>query len=132
MNRTVILLTLAVAALFAVPGQASASTPDTTAPCPGPAGQAIAREAMFCAGNFPARADGPFFVNYVDEVDGRQQFCSLDRTLPTESAACHPYWPFVNPTVNAYLAPKAAFTPDRLVATQGQVDELRATTTQQD
>lgn len=125
MKRIVITLALLAAALL-VPQPAQAMTPDAPArSCPGALPTDVpAQRSMFCAARTPARDNGdPYFVNYVDEVNGEQQFC-VRSYMPADSVECHPYWPFRNPTVNGYRAPASAFDNGRLVATQATVDVL--------
>lgn len=129
-KRTLTVLALIVAVFM--PAEARATLPsDPVATCPGDQGSSSAQTAMFCAAVQPSRAEGPYFVNYVDVVDGSQAFCHLERR-GTGSLECHPYWPFVNPTVNAYLAPQSAFTSKRLVATKEAVDGMRSTMSEKD
>lgn len=129
-----LLALLVVGALLALPQQAQAMTPDSPArSCPGSTPRDLwMRTAMFCAATSPARAEGPYFVNYVDVVGDEQQFCQRwfrDTGAQTE---CHPYWPFVNPTVNPDLAPASAFNNSRLWATKSTVDSMTQIIRQQD
>jgi len=105
---------LLLAGGFAVNGMQSANATPTgpttatgAAACPGPYDRPAAQKAMFCQAIYPARAEGPYYINYVKD----EKFCTQFRYTGTYMGfRCESYWPFTNPTVNAYLAPDSAFT----------------------
>lgn len=120
--KALVTLVLA-AAVLVIPQSANASPatyPDTE--CASPV-------SMFCSID-GRRAEGPLFVNYVAD-NGGQQFCVLDRRS-TPVQTCHPYWPFVNPVVNADQAPASAFTPSRTtVDLRAELDKAHAVNARQ-
>lgn len=137
MNRLTALAATVVALLAALtltPSAADAATPDQpTRTCPGTTpNDAWAHAAMFCSVEKIAKPGAPYYVNYVSDEGTEQQFCQTRHAGTSESTECHPYWPFVNPTVNAYLAPASSFTSARLVADDATVRMLWRTTDRQE
>lgn len=97
---------LAINPLPASADDDKSTDPLTYNECPGIVGDKSSLEAMFCTEAQPPRAEGPYYTNFVDSIDGKQHFCTW---RPEAGIQCEKYWPFKNPTVNEHLAPESAF-----------------------